>query len=130
MGIFDKFKSQRDIAKEEIKEVPWSRLTEISQLETIENESRSKPVAIFKHSTRCGISRMVIKQFEKQFDLEADQLKLYYLDLLEHRDISNEITNRFKIQHESPQLLLVRDGEVVHHDSHHSIDAAHLKNYV
>ncbi len=129
MGIFDKFKSQREIVKEEIVEVPWHMLTSVDQLDALVSESNEKPVAIFKHSTRCGISRMVLKQFEKLYSLEDSKLKLYFLDLLEHRDISNEIALRFKVYHESPQLIVLRNGAVVHQDSHHSIDAGHLEKY-
>ncbi|HFS66691.1 MAG TPA: bacillithiol system redox-active protein YtxJ [Flavobacteriia bacterium] len=97
----------------------WKELETIEQLDTIEKESYSKPVLIFKHSTRCGISRSVLKAFEKQFkDLHAD---FYYLDLLNHRDISNEIASRYNVVHQSPQLLILKDGKVVKHDSHYNL---------
>lgn len=130
MGIFDKvFKSERDIAKEEIKEMPWHALTKLSQLDEIEKESEKKTVAIFKHSTRCGISKMVLKNFESEFESgkEDERLKLYFLDLLSNREISSEIAKRFDVRHESPQLIVLKDRKVVHHASHHSIDAAGLK---
>lgn len=123
MGLFDKvFKSERDIAKKEIVEVPWHALTESRQLEEIEKESENKLVVIFKHSTRCGISRMVLNSFEKEYDLEKDkEVKLYLLDLISNRDISNEVADRFKVRHESPQLIILKDRKVVHHASHQSI---------
>ena len=130
MGLFDRIKSQRDIAKEEIKEVPWHMLTKMSQLDEIVTESKSKPVAIFKHSTSCGISRMVLKNFEKDYSLNDDQLKIYFLDLKEYRDISSEIASRFKVTHESPQMIVIKNESVVHHDSHQSIDAGHLSKLI
>ncbi|PHR12276.1 MAG: cytosolic protein [Aequorivita sp.] len=130
MGFFDKFKSQREIAKEELVEVPWHVLGSVDQLDEIVEQSKNKPVAIFKHSTRCGISRGVLKLFEKNYNLTDEQLKLYYLDLLQNRDISNEIAARFKVQHESPQMIVIKNGAVVHHDSHHSIEASHLERYI
>ena len=130
MGFFDKFKSSADIAKEEIVEVPWHVLSQMEQLDEIVEESKTKPVAIFKHSTRCGISRGVLKLLEKNYNLKDDQLKLYYLDLLENRGISNEIATRFQVQHESPQMIVIKNGVVVHHDSHHSIEASHLERFV
>ena len=106
MGFLDLFKkTERDIAKEEIVETPWHVLSTLDQLDEIVKESKSQPVAIFKHSTRCGISRMVLKQFESNYDLNDKQLKLYFLDLLQNRDISNEIAARFKVPHESPQMI-------------------------
>ena len=130
MGFFDKFKSSSDIAKEEIIEVPWHVLSKVEQLDEIVEQSKTKPVAIFKHSTRCGISRGVLKLVEKNYKLTDDQLKLYYLDLLQNRDISNEIAARFKVYHESPQMIVIKNGIVVHQDSHHSIDASHLEKFV
>mgnify|MGYP003133731224 FL=1 len=130
MGFFDKFKSPRDLAKEEIVEVPWHVLGTMEQLDELVEESKIKPVAIFKHSTRCGISRGVLKLFEKNYKLTDEQLKLYYLDLLQNREISNEIAMRFKDHHESPQMLVIKNGEVVHHDSHHAIEASHLERFV
>lgn len=132
MGLFDKvFKSQRDISKEEIKEVPWHNLSEEGQLEKLEKESMNKTVAIFKHSTRCGISRMVLNNFERNYDLhEEEDLELYFLDLLANRDISNEIADKFNVRHESPQILIIKNGAVVHHASHQSIEVESLRKYL
>ncbi len=130
MGFLDIFKTPRDIVKENMVEIPWHVLGQMEQLDQIAEESKSQPVAIFKHSTRCGISRGVLKLFEKDYNLTNDQLKLYFLDLLAHRDISNEIAARFKVQHESPQLIVIKDGVVVHRDSHHSIQAGHLEKFL
>ncbi|MBB6680899.1 bacillithiol system redox-active protein YtxJ [Aequorivita sp. 609] len=130
MGLFDMFKSPRDAAKEEIVETPWPVLGKIEQLDDLVAQSKTKPVAIFKHSTRCGVSRGVLKMFEKNYSLNDDQLKLYFLDLLQNRDISNEIATRFKVNHESPQLIVIKDGVVVHHDSHNGIDAADLTKFI
>ncbi len=130
MGLFDIFKTPSDRAKEEIVEVPWHVLGKMEQLDEIVEQSKTKPVAIFKHSTRCGISRGVLKLLERNYNLTDDQLKLYYLDLIQNRDISNEIAARFKVHHESPQMIVIKNGIVVHHDSHHSIEASHLEKFV
>ncbi len=130
MGFLDIFKTPKDIATEEIVEVPWHILGRMEQLDEIMVESKTKPVAIFKHSTRCGISRGVLKLLEKNYSLTDDQLKLYFLDILQNRDISNEIAARFKVRHESPQMIVIKNGVVVHHDSHHSIEASHLERFI
>ena len=72
------------------------------------------------------MSRFALKQFEKEFDLE-DKVDAYFLDLLEYRDISNEIANRFNVYHQSPQLLLIKEGKSVYDVSHDEIDAEELK---
>lgn len=124
MGLFDKvFKSGRDIVKKEIEEVPWHALTESNQLDEIAKESEKMPVVIFKHSTRCGISRMVLNNFERNYDLPKDkQVKLYMLDLIANRNISNQVAEKFGVRHESPQMIILKDQKVVHHASHQGID--------
>ena len=107
----------------------WNELTEQSQLEQLKAQSEDQPVLIFKHSTRCSISRFALKQFENEFDLQ-DKIAPYFLDLLNHRDISNEIALQFNVQHQSPQLLLLKNRLVVYHTSHENIDATELKKYL
>ena len=107
----------------------WNELTSMDQLELLEIQSEIQPVLIFKHSTRCSISRFALKQFESEFDLH-DKIAPYYLDLLNHRDISNELAFQFKVQHQSPQILLLKNSVVVYHTSHEHIDATELKKYL
>jgi bacillithiol system protein YtxJ len=109
--------------------VNWTELTDLAQLSEIEALSNEKPVVIFKHSTRCSISRMALKQFEREFDLN-ETVDAYFLDLIAHRDISNEIANRFNVYHESPQLILIKNGKAVYDVSHSDIDAVALKTKV
>lgn len=109
--------------------VNWIPLTSLADLDAMSTASNEKPVLIFKHSTRCSISRMVLKQFEKDFSLE-DSITPYFLDLLNHRDVSNEIADRFNVYHQSPQLLVIKEGKSIFDASHESIDASDLKQYV
>lgn len=107
----------------------WNELTEQSQLEQLKAQSEEQPVLIFKHSTRCSISRFALKQFKNEFDLQ-DKIAPYFLDLLNHRDISNEIAFQFNVQHQSPQILLLKNRVVVYHTSHENIDGTELKKYL
>jgi len=100
----------------------WKVLENIDQIDNIINESWNKPVLIFKHSTRCIISKMALKNFENDFLLH-DVIDAYYLDLITYRNISNEIADTFAVEHQSPQILLIRDGKVVYYESHEGIDA-------
>jgi bacillithiol system protein YtxJ len=109
--------------------VTWRPLTDLGQLNEIINESTTTPVVIFKHSTRCSVSRMALKQFENEFNLTS-KVTPYFLDLLEHRDISNEIVIRFGVVHQSPQLILIKDGKAIYNASHSDIDALELKQFV
>ncbi|WP_432411264.1 bacillithiol system redox-active protein YtxJ [Rasiella sp. SM2506] len=131
MGLFSKLKkTQRDIVKEEIVETPWHVLSEIKQLDEIVEQSKTTPVAIFKHSTTCGISKMAFRNFERNYDLTDDQMKLYYLDLKAHRDVSDEVGYKFQVQHQSPQLIVVKNGVAVANASHHSIQADELQKFI
>ena len=109
--------------------INWIELTDLGQLNEIMDLSHEQPVAIFKHSTRCSISRMALKQFENEFDLEGS-VTPYFLDLLNHRDISNEIATRFEVYHQSPQLLLIKEGKSIYDASHSDIDAVVLKEKI
>lgn len=109
--------------------VEWSPLTDLGQLNEIVNLSTEKPIIIFKHSTRCSISRMVLKQFENEFDLD-EKVVPYFLDLLEYRNISNEIASRFGVQHQSPQVIVIKDGRSVYNASHESIAVEKLVEFV
>lgn len=110
----------------ESSKVPWIPLTSMEQLAELSEQSFEKLVFIFKHSTRCGISRSVLKQFENDYDIDIDVVA-YYLDLLEYRPISAAIATQFSVEHQSPQLIVLKNGLVVHHASHSDIDAASLK---
>lgn len=123
MNFFSRFKSARDIAKDAIVEIPWHVLSTMETLDKIVEKSKETPVLIFKHSTRCGISRAVLRIFERNYKIDEGDLKLYFLDLLQNRDISNEIAARFKVHHESPQIVIIKDGKSIYNASHHSIDA-------
>lgn len=112
-----------------VSKVGWRQLTDLGQLNEIIAESTVKPVLVFKHSTRCGVSRMVLKQFENEFDLH-EKITPYFLDLLEHRDVSNEIASRFGVFHQSPQLIVIKHGKAVFNDSHGSIDAGKLEQFI
>ncbi|WP_310377589.1 bacillithiol system redox-active protein YtxJ [Flavobacterium sp.] len=124
-NIFGSSDNQNEI----VSKINWISLTNLGQLDEMVSRSAEKPVVIFKHSTRCSVSRMVLKQFENEFDVATldCNVSMYFLDLLEHRDISNEIANRFGVHHQSPQLLLIKEGKSVYDVSHSDIDAEELK---
>lgn len=128
MSMFNKLFGDSTSKDTPSSNIVWNDLTQLKQLEDIIEESAEIPVVIFKHSTRCSISRMALKNFEKEYTIDEDKLKPYFLDLLEHRDVSNEIASRFDVQHQSPQLILIKNGKAVYNSSHSDIDAATVKD--
>ena len=129
MGLFDKiFKNNEGERSGETEALPWIEMNSSEDLSKAINESQQETVAIFKHSTRCGVSRMVLKMFESDLKkLDFENTKFYFLDLIAHREVSNEIADKLNVRHESPQLIVLRNNEVVHHSSHQSISAGKIK---
>jgi len=115
---------------EEPKASPWLTITKHEQIDYLKELSKQNLVVIFKHSTRCGISSMVWNRFQNNEYLEHEEVKFFYLDLLSYRDISTEIAHEFQVLHQSPQLLVIKDGEAIHHASHSAIDASVLKELI
>jgi bacillithiol system protein YtxJ len=110
----------------------WNALTDLEQLDTIKEESKQQPVALFKHSTTCSISATALDRFERKSARKEDKkgVKFYYLDLLNHRPISKAIAELFEVEHQSPQLLLIKDGKSVYDESHYGIDFEELMEKV
>ncbi|GAA3998408.1 bacillithiol system redox-active protein YtxJ [Hymenobacter fastidiosus] len=110
---------------------PWQPLTQVEQLTDIVQESHEQPVLIFKHSTTCSISAAAKSKLERQWpDANLSDVKIYYLDLLRFRPISAEIASTFGIRHESPQLLLIHNGECRYDASHMGIRLSDVKQAV
>jgi bacillithiol system protein YtxJ len=126
MGLFENLFTSTDENNNTTK-INWIPLIESSQISEMIKQSSIKPALIFKHSTRCGVSRMALKGFEKEFDIDKSLIDLYFLDLLKFRSLSNEISEKLNVTHQSPQIILVKNSEVVYHDSHYSISVNKVK---
>ena len=97
MSLFKNiFKSTSEEDKAPQSNINWIPLTTLEQLTAIKTLSNKETVLVFKHSTRCGISRMVIKQFEKKFAASGKKTPLYYLDLLNYTASISAVISRTK----------------------------------
>ena len=128
MGFWRKSKAKEHII--DSVSTPWNQLNRDEQLDEIIAASFDKPQLIFKHSTRCGISGMVKDQFTAAYPFSSEEAGLYYLDLLNFRALSDEIASRFNVWHESPQLIILKGGQVVAHESHGSILGLKLADFI
>lgn len=98
----------------------WIDLTSTDQVSKIEKLSFEKPQIIFKHSTTCGISSVALDRFKKSDAIaNADY---YLLDLRKYRDVSQYIAEQFAVKHESPQVIVLKNGKPIYHESHFGID--------
>jgi bacillithiol system protein YtxJ len=129
MGIFDSVFGNKEKAKKEKKELPWIQLESMDQLDAIAENSKNKTQVVYKHSSTCGISRMVLNMFSEGYDTDLD-IDLYFLTIQNHRDVSNAIEDKFAVRHESPQLLVIKNNEVVFHTSHGAIADTDFTQYI
>ena len=99
----------------------WKYITDVNQINEIKNQTGYS--LIFKHSTRCSVSMMAKRRFEMDWEVIPEGTALYFLDLISYRPISAQIAESFQVQHESPQILLIKDGDCVLDASHSDISA-------
>lgn len=106
----------------------WIELTTQAQLEQLQQESKEKTVLIFKHSTTCSISKTALSRLERNWnEQELPHVMPYFLDLLSFRPLSNSIAASFDVEHQSPQVLIIKNGQSVYDTSHLDIDYRSLK---
>jgi bacillithiol system protein YtxJ len=102
----------------------WKDLYQTAQLDLLIKASAAKPQVIFKHSTRCSASSVAKNRIEKKFN--EGEIDFHLLDLIKHRELSNKIAEVFHVYHESPQVLLIKNGECIYDESHLGINAAEI----
>ncbi len=125
MGFLDRLRASQSTQQE-----GWDILSDVSQLKKIDELSKEKPVILFKHSTTCGISASAKHRIEMDWsDLEGD-FAFYYLDLLRLRPISKAIADRYGVRHESPQVLVIKNGKATYHTSHHGIQISSINKAI
>lgn len=105
----------------------WNELTSTTDVQALSERSKTTPCLIFKHSTRCSISSMAKSRLEMGWDIPAAEMEVWLLDLIQFREVSNFIAAEFGVQHQSPQALLIEDGECVFDASHLAIRVDDLR---
>lgn len=108
----------------------WKVLNSEEQLDQIIKDSYQRPVVLFKHSISCGISAMAKYQLEEQWDFDPEDFDFYYLDLINNRSVSNKIAKDLEVIHQSPQIIVVKNGQSIYDTSHHNINSATLRRAV
>lgn len=105
----------------------WKTIKTPDDLDHAIETSHERPVIIYKHSSRCGTSFIVRKQLEHDWNFDDGGLEIYFLDLIRYRNISDEIARRFGVRHESPQILIICDGESIFDTSHGDVSVKTIK---
>jgi bacillithiol system protein YtxJ len=106
----------------------WNVLKDESELQEIIRKSETRPQVIFKHSIRCSISAVAKGRLDRS--TPPTDVDFYYLDLIGYRNISNKVAELFKIHHESPQVLVIRNGECIYDESHMGISMREIADSV
>lgn len=123
MGFFGFGKKERSASR-----LNWVKLEDMANLDQlIQTQSYEKPVVLFKHSTRCSISSMALNRLEMDWDMDPEQVVPVYLDLIAYRAISDKIAADLNVRHQSPQVLLVKNGQCIYNASHNEIDVEGIK---
>ena len=118
MGLFSSNKKSLD----------WININSEQELDEVLNQNEW--VLIFKHSTRCAISSMALSRFESEWSLNEENCTLAFIDLIKYRSVSNYCAEKTGVIHQSPQLILLKNGEVIDHTSHNNINASKIKNII
>jgi len=120
MGFFSKSKP--------VATLPWVNVESVEQLNDILLSDSEKPKLLFKHSTRCGISSMVLRSFEGAWSSGNELCELYFIDLLRHRDVSNSVAELTGIIHQSPQAIVIKGKEIIYDATHSGIDGRKIES--
>lgn len=118
------------LRKSQAQNANWKTLDNPEQVDQLIADSYQKPVMIFKHSTTCGISADAKHRLEAGWNFPPEQLDFYYLDLLNHRSVSNLVAEKLGVRHESPQLIYIKDGQAVADASHHAVSSELVEEWL
>lgn len=105
---------------------PWNKVSQSTAIDSLLEASFERPQLVFKHSTRCSISAWALKDFERAWAWDNSPAEPHFLDLIAHRDVSNYVAEVSGVIHQSPQVLVFRDGTCIYHASHQAIDAQEI----
>ena len=130
MSFFNKMFGTEDSKKQETKGFQWKILSSEADLQAAIAQSDSKNVVLFKHSTRCSISSMAKSRLERGWDISDEAADIYYLDLIQYRNVSNAIATNLGVQHQSPQVIVLRNGKAIYNASHSAIYAQSIKEHL
>lgn len=115
MGLFS-------FGKSNSKKLDWVEINSLNELDQAIENSSNQPAIFFKHSTRCSISSMALNRFENDWKDDAKG-KLYFIDLIKNRDVSNALSEKADVFHQSPQSIVLKDKKAIYHASHSAISA-------
>ena len=118
MGLLDFFKTEETTPNQPFN---WFTIKSKEQFQELDRLSKDKLMVIFKHSTMCPISSMALKRFQKEADFDTEQVDLFFVNVIDQQAIADAIGEYYGVVHQSPQLLIIKNGEAVYHSSHSAV---------
>lgn len=106
----------------------WQNISDIDSFQELLEKSNEKPLVIFKHSNRCSISSMALSRFSDYAEDIAEKSYLALVDVVADRSVSMHIADEISVQHQSPQVLVIKNNKVIFHNSHNGINGAQVLN--
>jgi bacillithiol system protein YtxJ len=106
----------------------WIHLIAEDQLQKIIVKSQEKPQVIFKYSSCCHFSEIVLQRLQK--NCCPGEIDFHFLDLTNYNHISEKVSEVFGVPHQSPQILVINEGHCVFHESHPEISLAGILEHI
>lgn len=125
MKLYNLFKKKKTDKNEPL---AWNTLYDSEEIPSIVEKSKVRPQLIYKHSNQCSVSFIAKEGLERSAEKISNSADLHIVYVIQQRDISNAIATEFKIRHESPQAILLKDGDVVWKGSHWDVNAKEILN--
>ncbi len=100
---------------------------QLMEIDSLSNNPDVKAVLILKHSTRCSISIAALGRLERTWKISENEVPTYFLDLLNYRNVSAAIEQHYGITHESPQVLIIKNGKCIYSASHSDISTPEIE---
>lgn len=113
-----------------MKTIPLTDLKQLANLSSDVNKPRLNGVLLFKHSTRCIISKMALRELEKDWHYDNDEVEVYMIDVLNNRQISNQIADIYSVRHESPQILFLKGDSCLGNASHGDVSIQTVDRWI
>lgn len=108
----------------------WGEISTSSELKDIDKASYEKIQFIYKHSSRCATSYFALRNLQDLSEEVRKVADLYMVDVIGQRSLSNEISSHYDVRHESPQVLLIREGQVRWNGSHGEVRSDVIKEVI
>ena len=103
---------------------------QLMEISLLSEQSTIQAVVIFKHSTRCSVSSVALSRLERTWNQPPDKIPTYFLDLIQFRNLSDKIAEKYAVRHESPQILVIKNGKCIYNASHANISSPDIQSAI